>query len=78
MRSRSGSQHRKPLGIHSAVERGWGVVRWKMVLFVAAGLFLLTVGATEAAAVCYFNGVAYPTGATVGPYTCMQDGSWRR
>ncbi|HEY3177723.1 MAG TPA: hypothetical protein VGL25_02450 [Casimicrobiaceae bacterium] len=32
----------------------------------------------SAAAVCYFEGKAYPTGAIVNNYQCQPDGTWRK
>ena len=43
-------------------------------LFIAAALLL----SSMAHAVCYRDGKPYPTGAVVGGYTCMPDGTWRR
>jgi len=43
-------------------------------LLVIAGICV----SHAAAAVCYYDGRAYPTGAQVGNYVCQADGTWRR
>jgi hypothetical protein len=43
-------------------------------MFLVAGLCL----SQSVAAVCYYEGKAYPTGARVGVYVCQPDGTWRR
>lgn len=46
-------------------------VRW---LLLVAGFCV----AQSAAAVCYYDGRPYPTGAVVNGYVCRADGTWRR
>jgi len=46
-------------------------VRW---LLLVAGLLV----AQSAAAVCYYDGRPYPTGAQVNGYTCQADGTWKK
>jgi hypothetical protein len=43
-------------------------------MFLVAGLCL----SQSVAAVCYYEGKAYPTGARVGVYVCQPDGTWLR
>ena len=43
-------------------------------LLLVAGLCI----SQSVAAVCYFEGKAYPTGARVGVYECQPDGTWRK
>ena len=43
------------------------------LLFVA-GVFVTQ----SVAAVCYYEGRPYPTGAQVNGYTCQADGSWKK
>jgi hypothetical protein len=43
-------------------------------LLLVAGLCV----SQSVAAVCYFEGKAYPTGARVGVYECQPDGTWRK
>lgn len=43
------------------------------LLPLLAPLFL----ASPAHATCEYEGTTYQTGQTVGPYTCMPDGSWQ-
>ena len=47
------------------------LIRW---LLLVAGLCL----SQSVAAVCYFEGKAYPTGAQVSGYTCQPDGTWKK
>lgn len=44
------------------------------VLVLVAGLLL----ATLSHAVCYRDGKPYPTGAVVGGYVCLANGSWAK
>ena len=46
-----------------------------LLAVVSVLLFSLS---TSAFAVCQKDGQTYQTGAQVGPFTCMADGSWRR
>ena len=43
-------------------------------LLLVAGLCI----SQSVAAVCYFEGKAYPTGAEVKGYVCQADGTWRK
>jgi hypothetical protein len=43
-------------------------------LLLVAGLC----GSHSVAAVCYFDGKAYPTGAVVNGYACQADGTWKK
>jgi hypothetical protein len=43
-------------------------------LLLVAGLCITQ----SAAAVCYYQGRPYPTGARVGQYVCQPDGTWRK
>jgi hypothetical protein len=43
-------------------------------LWLVAGLCV----AQSAAAVCYYDGRPYPTGAQVNGYTCQPDGTWKK
>lgn len=46
----------------------------------ARGLLLVTglCVAQSVAAVCYYDGRPYPTGAQVNGYTCQADGTWKK
>jgi hypothetical protein len=52
------------------------------VVLVATGMLVALVGqlfvAKPAKAECPYEGQKYPTGAKIGPYTCMPDGSWQQ
>ena len=49
-----------------------------MRIYLAVVPVVLLVLSTSAFAVCQKDGKTYKTGEKVGPFTCMNDGSWRR
>lgn len=49
----------------------------KKRLLILVVMSIVTVVSTIASAGCMYSGYEYPTGTTIGGFTCQADGSWK-